>query len=118
MIKLKEIIGGTIFDPTEKDKLIKESSPGFIKREFGDPLPTFEEVMEKHQTNESEIIDEGVIDDLLKKLMDKLSSGDQRAVKQIGRKDPKFQRAYKQFIKARSDLEASLRSNKGMYASA
>ena len=37
-------------------KLIKESSPGFIKREFGDPLPTFEEVMEKHQTNESGIL--------------------------------------------------------------
>ena len=99
-------------------ELINEGSPEFIKREFGDPLPTFEEVMEKHQTNESEIIDEGVIDDLLKKLKDKLSSGDQRAVKQISRKDPKFQRAYKQFIKARDDLEASLRANKGMYASA
>jgi hypothetical protein len=37
-------------------KLIKESSPGFTKREFGDPLPTFEEVMEKHQTNESGIL--------------------------------------------------------------
>ena len=48
MIKLKEIIGGTIFDPTEKDKLIKESSPGFIKREFGDPLPTLKDTMEKH----------------------------------------------------------------------
>ena len=99
-------------------ELINEGSPGFTKREFGDPLPTFEEVMEKHQTNESEIIDEGVIDDLLKKLMDKLSSGDQRAVKQISKKDPKFQRAYKQFIRARGDLEASLRANKGMYASA
>ena len=98
--------------------IINEGSPGFTKREFGDPLPTFEEVMEKHQTNESEIIDEGVIDDLLKKLMDKLSSGDQKAVKQISRKDPKFQRAYKQFIKARSDLESSLRANKGMYAPA
>ena len=99
-------------------ELINEGSPGFIKREFGDPLPTFEEVMEKHQTNESEIIDEGVIDDLLKKLMDKLSSGDQRAVKQISKKDPKFQRAYKQFMKARADLESSLRANKGMYAPA
>ena len=58
MIKLKEIIGGTIFDPTEKNKLIKESSPGFIKREFGDPLPTFEEVMEKHQTVDKETITE------------------------------------------------------------
>ena len=58
MIKLKEIIGGTIFDPTEKDNLIKESLPGFIKREFGDPLPTFEEVMEKHQTVDKETITE------------------------------------------------------------
>ena len=30
-------------------KLLKESSPGFTKREFGDPLPTFKDVMEKHQ---------------------------------------------------------------------
>ena len=101
VIKLKELIKEHTWD-----------------REFGDPLPTFKDVMEKHQTNESEIIDEGVIDDLLKKLMDKLSSGDQRAVKQISKKDPKFQRAYKQFIRARSDLEDSLRANKGMYASA
>jgi hypothetical protein len=35
MIKLKE--------------LLKESSPGFTKRKFGDPLPTFKDVMEKHQ---------------------------------------------------------------------
>ena len=35
-------------------KLIKESSPGFTKREFGDPLPTFKNVMEKHQADESD----------------------------------------------------------------
>ena len=99
-------------------ELITEGSPEFIKREFGDPLPTFEDVMEKHQTNESEIIDEGVIEDLLKKIIDKLSSRDQKAMKQISRKDPKFKRAYKQFVKARSDLEASLRANKGMFAPA
>ena len=98
-------------------KLLKEQKFAF-DRKFGEPLPTFKGVMKKHQTNESEIIDEGVIDDLLKKLMDKLSSGDQRAVKQISKKDPKFQRAYKQFLKARSDLEASLRSNKGMWSPA
>ena len=99
-------------------ELITEGSPEFIKREFGDPLPTFEDVMEKHQTNESEIIDEGVIDDLLKKLMDKLSSGDQKAVKQLSKKDPKFSKSYKQFMKARADLEKMLRANKGMYAPA
>ena len=37
-------------------KLLKESSPGFTKRKFGDPLPTFKDVMEKHQTNESGIL--------------------------------------------------------------
>ena len=51
--------------------LITESK--FLKREFGEPLPTFKGVMKKHQANESEIIDEGVIDDLLKRLIDKLS---------------------------------------------
>jgi|14_taG_2_1085336.scaffolds.fasta_scaffold23225_3 hypothetical protein len=36
-------------------KLLKEGSPGFTKREFGDPLPTFKDVMETHQTNESDL---------------------------------------------------------------
>ena len=39
-------------------KLIKEGSPGFTKREFGDPLPTFKDVMEKHQTVDKETITE------------------------------------------------------------
>ena len=30
-------------------KLLKESSPGFTKREFGDPLPTLKGVMKQHQ---------------------------------------------------------------------
>jgi hypothetical protein len=33
-------------------KLIKEHT---WDREFGDPLPTFEDVMEKHQANESNV---------------------------------------------------------------
>ena len=37
-------------------KLLKEGSPGFTKRKFGDPLPTFNDVMGKHQTNESGIL--------------------------------------------------------------
>ena len=98
-------------------KLLKESKYAW-DRKFGDPLPTFKDVMEKHQTNESEIIDEGVIDDLLKRLMDKLSSGDQKVVKQLSKKDPKLSRTYKQFLKARSDLETSLRANKGMWSPA
>jgi len=34
-------------------KLLKESKFAF-DREFGEPLPTFEDVMEKHQTTESD----------------------------------------------------------------
>ena len=35
-------------------ELVTEGSPGFTKREFGDPLPTFKDVMEKHQVDESD----------------------------------------------------------------
>ena len=68
------------------------------------------------KTNESDFIDEGIIDDLLKKIVAKISSSDQKTVKQLSKRDPKFAKAYKQFIKARSDLEGSLRANKGFYA--
>jgi hypothetical protein len=33
-----------------KKTLIEESSPGYTKREFGDPLPTLSSVMKQHQT--------------------------------------------------------------------
>ena len=69
------------------------------------------------KTNESDFIDEGIIDDLLKKIVAKISSSDQKTVKQLSKRDPKFAKAYKQFVKARSDLESSLRTNKGFYAS-
>ncbi len=39
-------------------KLLKEGSPGFTKREFGEPLPTFKDVMEIHQNKPKEIINE------------------------------------------------------------
>ena len=39
-------------------KLLKESSPGFTKREFGDPLPTLDSVMKQHQTVDEETITE------------------------------------------------------------
>ena len=110
------LIGKVTTKVIKLKKLLKEQKFAF-DREFGEPLPTFKGVMKKHQTNESEIIDEGIIDDLLKKLVDKLSSGDQRVVKQLSKKDPKFAKVYKQFMKARSDLESSLRANKGFYAS-
>ena len=38
-----------------KKHILKENYDRlFGKREFGDPLPTFEDVMEKHQSNESD----------------------------------------------------------------
>ncbi len=39
-------------------KLLKEGSPGFTKREFGDPLPTLDSVMKQHQTVDEETITE------------------------------------------------------------
>ena len=39
-------------------KLLKEGSPGFTKREFGEPLPTFKDVMETHQNKPKESIKE------------------------------------------------------------
>ena len=69
------------------------------------------------RVNETSLqLDEGMIDDLLKKIVAKISSSDQKTVKQLSKRDPKFAKAYKQFIKARSDLEGSLRANKGFYA--
>ena len=65
---------------------------------------------------EQELV-EGIIDDLLKKIVAKISSSDQKTVKQLSKRDPKFAKAYKQFMRARSDLESSLRANKGFYAS-
>ena len=94
MIKLKEIIGDTIFDPTEKDKLLKESSPGFIKREFGDPLPTFEEVMEKHQTNESGILYKAGVKKYGKEGMTKILSaaGKRKSHAEIGAIKDKYEK--------------------------
>ena len=97
-------------------KLIKESKYAF-DRKFGEPLPTLQDTIKGHQANEI-TIDEGVIEDLLKKLVDKLSRGDEKVVKQLSKKDPKFLKSYKQFLKARSDLESSLRANKGMWSPA
>ena len=39
-------------------KLLKEGSPGFTKRKFGDPLPTFEDVMETHQNKPKKELNE------------------------------------------------------------
>ena len=97
-------------------KILKESKYAF-DRKFGEPLPTLQDTIKGHQTNEI-TIDEGVIEDLLKKLVDKLSRGDEKVVKQLSKKDPKFSKSYKQFLKARSDLESTLRANRGMWSPA
>ena len=38
--------------------LLKESSPGFENRQFGDPLPTLEDIAKKHQEKNGEQINE------------------------------------------------------------
>ena len=39
--------------------LLKESSPGFANRKFGDPLPTLKDIAEKHQKKEEQL-NEGI----------------------------------------------------------
>ena len=38
--------------------LLKESSPGFTNRKFGDPLPTLKDIAEKHQRKEKQELTE------------------------------------------------------------
>ena len=61
MIKLKDIL--------------KESSPGFENRKFGDPLPTLEDIAKRHQENNGEIkkpimekidLDQSIVDKVAK----------------------------------------------------
>ena len=40
--------------------LLKEGSPGFEDRQFGDPLPTLKSIAEKHQIEEKTVITEDV----------------------------------------------------------
>tara|TARA_R110002020_G_scaffold21575_9_gene73408 strand:+ start:4877 stop:5200 length:324 start_codon:yes stop_codon:yes gene_type:complete len=56
MIKLKDIL--------------KESSPGYENRQFGDPLPTIKDIAREHQKKKikEENLDEGPDADLFKKL--------------------------------------------------
>jgi len=55
MIKLKDIL--------------KESSPGYENRQFGDPLPTIKDIAREHQKKKikEENLDEGPDADLFKK---------------------------------------------------
>ena len=39
--------------------LLKESSPGFANRKFGDPLPTLKDIAKKHQKKEEQL-NEGI----------------------------------------------------------
>ena len=48
-MKITEDIFRKVIRSEIKKTLITESSPGFTKREFGDPLPTFKDVKEAHQ---------------------------------------------------------------------
>ena len=40
--------------------LLKESSPGFENRQFGDPLPTLRDIAKKHQEKNGEIKEESI----------------------------------------------------------
>ena len=40
--------------------LLKEGSPGFENRQFGDPLPTLKDIAEKHQGKEKQELNEGI----------------------------------------------------------
>jgi len=48
-MKITEDILRKVIRSEIKQVLITESSPGFAKREFGDPLPTFNDVKKTHQ---------------------------------------------------------------------
>ena len=43
--------------------LIKESSPGFANRQFGDPLPTLKDIAKKHQEKNG-VVEEDVINEI------------------------------------------------------
>ena len=75
-------------------KLIKEGSPGFTKREFGDPLPTFNDVMEKHQTNESGILYKAGVKKYGKEGMAKILSaaGKEKSHAEIGAIKDKYEK--------------------------
>jgi hypothetical protein len=81
-MKITEAILRRVIRSEIKKTLIKESSPGFTKREFGDPLPTFKDVKETHQ---NKIVKEdedsfsqpipAQIDRYMKKFIDAVSRG-------------------------------------------
>ena len=75
-------------------KLLKEGSPGFTKREFGDPLPTFSEVMEKHQANESGILYKAGVKKYGKEGMAKILSaaGKEKSHAEIGAIKDKYEK--------------------------
>tara|TARA_B100000809_G_scaffold145865_1_gene143430 strand:+ start:204 stop:578 length:375 start_codon:yes stop_codon:yes gene_type:complete len=92
-------------------KLLKEGSPGFIKREFGDPLPTFKEVMEKHKVNITEA-DDGMKYDVVLKGG---SIGERRisGLSQLKGKTPlrpssKLYDTYERAVKARKFMNSDL----------
>ena len=80
-------------------KLLKESSPGFTKREFGDPLPTFKDVMGKHQQIE-EFLDEGLSREY--RLREKSGTGVPKKYKQEVHKT--LDKIWKKFKKCLSSL--------------
>ena len=54
-------------------KLIKEGSPGFTKREFGDPLPTFSGVMKQHQNSKKPMMEKKELGGAMINTIDRLT---------------------------------------------
>ena len=81
-MKITEDILRKVIRSEIKKTLIKESSPGFTKREFGDPLPTFNDVKETHQNKvvkeDEDSFSQPIpaqIDRYMKKFIDAVSKG-------------------------------------------
>ena len=82
-MKITEEILRKVIRSEIKKTLITESSPGFAKREFGDPLPTLSGVMKQHQNRvvkeeDDESFSQPIpaqIDRYMKKFIDAVAKG-------------------------------------------
>jgi hypothetical protein len=84
-----------------KKHILQENYERFFgKREFGDPLPTFEEVMEKHQTNESGILYKAGVKKYGKEGMRKIqqAAGKRKSHAVIGAIKDKYEKGKKESV--------------------
>ena len=63
-------------------KLIKEGTPGFEGRKFGDSLPTLQSIMDNHNSKKEEVDEETIVESNIKVLKsDKIDSKTWRQMK-------------------------------------